>query len=130
MNDEKMTVREACRQRYPLGGADAQALEHGMTQLESENKKMRQMYDDAMELVGALRHSLWLLSQEADNSIFVYDESRRALDFPTYKKQEWEIIVPPRACDRCAKAPATVWRTVEPRSALCATCSENIGLAP
>lgn len=44
--DEKMTVREACRKRLPLGGVDAEALEHGMTQLEGENKKLRKMYDD------------------------------------------------------------------------------------
>jgi hypothetical protein len=47
--EEKLTVREACRRRIPLDGADAQALEHGMTQLEAENAKLRRMYDAAME---------------------------------------------------------------------------------
>lgn len=30
----------------PLGGVDAQALEHGMTQLEDEKKKLQEMYED------------------------------------------------------------------------------------
>lgn len=43
---ERITVREACRRRMPLGGVDAQALEHGMTQLEEEKRKLQQMYED------------------------------------------------------------------------------------
>lgn len=46
---EKITVREACRKRMALGGTDAEALEHGMTQLEAENKKLREMYDGVLE---------------------------------------------------------------------------------
>jgi hypothetical protein len=34
MNGERLTIREAARQRQPLGGPDAQALEHALTQLE------------------------------------------------------------------------------------------------
>lgn len=44
--DKKVTVREACRRRAPLGGVDAQALEHGMTQLELEKAALREQYDD------------------------------------------------------------------------------------
>ena len=39
MGDKK--VRQACRDREPLGGADAQALEHALTQLEEELSSAR-----------------------------------------------------------------------------------------
>jgi len=39
---ERVTVREACRQRMPLGGVDAEALEHGMTQLEDMLRSARE----------------------------------------------------------------------------------------
>lgn len=35
-NKERLTVREACRRRMPLDGADAQALEHALTITEGE----------------------------------------------------------------------------------------------
>lgn len=38
----KISVREACRRRMSLDGTDAQALEHGLTQLEQENKSLRE----------------------------------------------------------------------------------------
>lgn len=38
---DKETVRWACRYRQPLDGIDAQALEHALTQAESENNRLR-----------------------------------------------------------------------------------------
>jgi len=37
----KISVREACRKRIPLGGADAQALEHALTITERERDSFR-----------------------------------------------------------------------------------------
>lgn len=36
------SLREACRQRLPLGGVDAEALEHGLTQLETMLREARE----------------------------------------------------------------------------------------
>ncbi|WP_211440950.1 hypothetical protein [Collimonas humicola] len=36
MTQERVTIREACRRRMPLGGVDAEMLEHGLTQVEAE----------------------------------------------------------------------------------------------
>lgn len=40
-HDEKLTVREACRRRMPLDGADAQALEHALSMTEDERDEAR-----------------------------------------------------------------------------------------
>jgi len=45
VSPEKISVREACRRRFPPGGADAEALEHGMTQLEEEKKALQNQVD-------------------------------------------------------------------------------------
>jgi len=40
-----LTVRKACRQRVPLDGADAQALEHALTMTEGERDSIRAVVD-------------------------------------------------------------------------------------
>lgn len=37
-----LTIREACRRRMPLDGADAQALEHALTITERERDALRE----------------------------------------------------------------------------------------
>lgn len=69
---ERLTVREACRQRHPLDGADAQALEHALTMTEKERddaqkeaelqRGFARMHEHVYERCGvinrALRHAL------------------------------------------------------------------------
>ena len=42
----KMTIREACRQRVPLDGAEAQAIEHALTCAERETLTLRNIVQD------------------------------------------------------------------------------------
>jgi hypothetical protein len=46
---ENVTVREACRKRMSLDGADAQALEHALTQAEQEIKHIEQQIEHCIE---------------------------------------------------------------------------------
>ncbi len=55
--EHALTVREACRKGRPLGGADAQALEHALTMTERERDELRAANDDE-GLVHALQASL------------------------------------------------------------------------
>jgi hypothetical protein len=50
----KPTVREACRQRLPLDGTDAQALEHALTMTEQERDGL---LDGAQKLLVALHEA-------------------------------------------------------------------------
>jgi len=47
---ERLTIREACRQRRPLNGSDAQALEGALAQVERE-------LHNALALAKVLAHS-------------------------------------------------------------------------
>ena len=59
MTDTDMTVRDACRRRQPLGPADAQALEHALTQVERERDealgRVNRARAAASSLIGAER---------------------------------------------------------------------------
>jgi len=41
----RLTVREACRRRFPLNGSDAQALEHALTITERERNTLQAVID-------------------------------------------------------------------------------------
>lgn len=60
MSDADLTVREACRQRVPLDGTDAQALENALTITERER-------DEARIECGALR--IWASMRACANYI-------------------------------------------------------------
>lgn len=49
-----LTVREACRRRVPLDGADAEALEHALTITERERDELRLLHKTAADAVAEL----------------------------------------------------------------------------
>lgn len=70
VNHIPMTIREACRNRVALGGVDAEALEHGMVQLESELKAALLQKD-------ALQRSLDQLQKEHFDAVKELTEQER-----------------------------------------------------
>ena len=64
----KMTVREACRQRVPLDGAEAQAIEHALTCAERETLTLRNIVQDYRTNWDA--HDKELIDLRAENAIW------------------------------------------------------------
>lgn len=62
----KPTVRQACRDRQPLDGVDAQALEGALQQCERELEKVRSALRDAMSHVG----TFGFLNEREKNAAF------------------------------------------------------------
>lgn len=48
------SIRDACRRRQPLGGVDAEALEHGLVQVEEEREEERRKRE---HILGLLRNT-------------------------------------------------------------------------
>jgi len=55
MLNNELTVRVACRERMPLGGADAQALEHALSQVEAERDNYKNCLIVAVELLSEIK---------------------------------------------------------------------------
>lgn len=55
MKKQKLTIREACQQRIPLDGIDAQALEHALTRTENERDAYKRDYQAEISGNKALR---------------------------------------------------------------------------
>ena len=64
----KMTIREACRQRVPLDGAEAQAIEHALTCAERETLTLRNIVQDYRTNWDA--HDKELIDLRAENAIW------------------------------------------------------------
>ena len=80
----KLTVREACRRKTPLDGADAQALEHALTMTEAERDEARALGETRRAvidqchqvLIDAGLDGLWTLQQLIEALVKQRDEAR------------------------------------------------------
>jgi hypothetical protein len=61
-SDPTLTVREACRRRMPIDGADAQALEHALTITERERDEARAEAGRLTQRIAALENALASIS--------------------------------------------------------------------
>lgn len=65
-NAKRLTIREAARNRQPLGGADAQALEGALAQADRERDSLRAERDKARaeveRIMGLLHDKAWMLA--------------------------------------------------------------------
>jgi len=61
-----LTVREACRRRMPLGGADAQALEHALAITERERDEAIAAFKDASRLRSEIQQARMKAEDERD----------------------------------------------------------------
>ena len=65
-NAKRLTVRDAARNRQPLGGADAQALEGALAQADRERDSLRAERDKARaeveRIMGLLHDKAWMLA--------------------------------------------------------------------
>jgi len=84
----RMEVREACRQRYPLDGSDAQALEHALTITERER-------DAALEALETLEHAAYSMIT-CDNAAACVDEVDSACEDARELLRKWKQL-PARA---------------------------------
>lgn len=82
---EVLTVREACRQRKPLDGSDAQGLEHALTQLEQENSSLRQQIEGyemvVRDLIEELLHGSFGAREAADELMTEFISKKRAANW-------------------------------------------------
>ena len=77
------TVRQACRDREPLDGADAQCLEHALTQAESqlaaERERRQREGDEADALWQSKVHAALAAQKQPRSGARLEDSVRRAL---------------------------------------------------
>lgn len=73
-----LTVREACRQRVPLDGADAQALEHALTITERERDEAIAAFKDASRLRSEIQQARMKAEDERDDALTGVEAGERA----------------------------------------------------
>jgi len=94
--NDRLTVREACRRRMPLDGADAQALEGALQQVERELESARAGESAALEEVAWLRHLVRGLVTDLDE--WCWDDEGMMDDqlWPGYCCARAALRLPPR----------------------------------
>jgi hypothetical protein len=101
---ERLTVREACRRRLLLGGADTQALEHALTITEQER-------DEAKAEVASIR------ANEVASAAFATDQAEKLaqlkVDFIHAVEDEREACA--AVCDSRSNNRANVFESIEAR---------------
>lgn len=73
MSEDRLEVRMACRQRHPLDGADAQALEGALQQVETELEQSRaevkRLHENKnVEMVRRIENCLEIAIDRAENA--------------------------------------------------------------
>lgn len=80
MSDKPITIREACRRRMPLDGADAQCLEHAITITERERDEWKARVENTeADLRECLKRADWLQGEctDAKGALAVETQHRR-----------------------------------------------------
>lgn len=91
MGDKK--VRQACRDREPLDGADAQALEHALTQVEEELSSARAEVEGYKEACKTNNRLFNEAKSNLTDLLDVAEEAARLLDFYAEHPIDWECEV-------------------------------------
>lgn len=84
MSEDAVTVREACRLRQPLDGADAQALEHALAVTERQRDEARATLAEASRMWDGPATADWLdeVSREAAHQVARWGKAHDAAKSP------------------------------------------------
>jgi len=100
---ENVTVREACRRRTSLDGADAQALEHALTQAEQEIKELKDELATERRFVQGYRSACIQIEEQIEHCIECKKAAKDA-GFPTKPCSpscQWNPVVEEKKCPHC-----------------------------